>query len=359
MPNSIYGRPRFPLSWHELNWLEELPKNTYFAIGANLPSSEESPVHLPQGHPLYVITFHQERFDYDWVVKQAKNVNAPVIVLNDGSVYDFPLPSNVHFYTYHSWHHHTDMIMKMFPNRQERKDIRFKVSNICNRITQSKLIVFTALMEYLPRNEILVKLGDWIQDKNVHYWQNTGNEILDNLTSVFRNKYIGTTIEIDNFDNSRDNFQTTTSNPWQPTLINSALHFVSESYHYSLMDNEYGRVIMPGPAFSEKIFKCLVAGAPFIPVGQFECYKHLEDLGLIFDYGDLDLGWDKDPGNFARLENLVGLRRSLQNYSFDDIVNMTKSSTEYNTDYIWSGKFRERCETNNQNTADLILKLFK
>jgi len=360
MPTDVYGRPNFPFEWEELDWLQDLPKDTYFALSPSLPSILAKPIDLPLGHSLYVITFHQERLDSDWIEKQVERINhAPIIILSDGSIYNFPLPSNVYFYTFHSWHYHLDQIMKLFPDRQPRTNIKYKVSNICNRVTQSKMLIFTALMQYVDRQDLLIKLSDWIEEKNVHNWQPTGNKLLDELTKIFKQCYQGTTIEIDQFNNTKDNIQTKTSNPWQPVLMESALHFVGESYHYSLMQKNEVKTIMPGPSLSEKTFKCLVAGTPFVPVAQFECYRHLGDLGLQFDYGDIDLSWDLESGNLTRLENIIKMIQSLKNYSTGDIVTMTKLSTDHNTDMIWSGEFSKRCEKNNQQVIQQILTKFK
>jgi hypothetical protein len=357
MPDPVFGPLNFPLAWPELDWLQDLPRKTYFALWLNIPSLSNVPIDLPQGHPLYVISFHQEMFDVDWVMYQAKNIDAPIIVLNDGSCYNIPLPSNVFFYNYHSWHYHLDTIMRWHPTRQCR-NIKYKVSNICNRVSQSKMLVFTALIKHLNRNELLIKLGDWVEEKNVHHWTPTGMMELDELMDIFKTKYLGTTIVIDDFCYDTGRFQSVNSNPWQPTYLEAALHFTSESYHYSLMHNHYGKVIMPGPQFSEKTWKCLIAGTPFIPVGQFESYKSLRDLGLRFDYGDIDISWDDDPGNLTRLDSLVKMIKSLKNYSIIDIESMTKESTSHNTDYIWSGDFNHRCQTHNQSIVENILDKF-
>jgi hypothetical protein len=358
MPDPVFGSLNFPLGWAEMNWLADLPNDTYFALWVNLPSIANHFRMLPPGHSLYVISFHQEHFDVDWVMQQVVRIDAPIIILNDGSCYNIPLPPNVHFYNYYSWHHHIDQIIRWHPNKQSR-NVKYKISNICNRITQSKMLVFTALIEYLDRDDLLIMLGDWLEEKNVHNWQLTGMPELDQLMQVFTTKYFGTTIKIDDFSNKKDNIQSINSNPWQPTYIESALHFASESYHYSLMHNKYGQIIMPGPQYSEKTYKCLIAGTPFIVVGQFESYRYLKELGLKFDYGAIDLSWDNDPGNLTRLTKLVKMIKSLRDYTIEDIESMTKESTDHNTDHIWSGNFYRRCQQHNQYVTNEILTKFK
>jgi hypothetical protein len=36
LPTDIYGRPDFPTEWRELDWLADLPRDTYFAINPGL-----------------------------------------------------------------------------------------------------------------------------------------------------------------------------------------------------------------------------------------------------------------------------------------------------------------------------------
>jgi hypothetical protein len=251
-----------------------------------------------------------------------------------------------------------DQIMTWFPERQPR-NVKYKISAVCNRITQAKLYVFTALMESQPQAEMLIKLGDWLEEKNVHFREPTGNKKLDNLSKIFFEKYFGQTILIDDFNESQ-NYQRLNGNPWQPLYLDCALHFTNESYHYSLMsDPELGTYIRPGPQYSEKTYKCLIAGTPFISINQFESYKYLAELGFKFDYGDIDLSWDNDPGNLTRMASVVDLINNLAYYTIADIVEMTKASTEHNTEHLWSGEFRRRCQQHNQNIAKEVLATFK
>ena len=359
MPPEFFGRPTFPLAWPELNWLSQLPKDTYFALWVCLPSGSPTPRDLPLGHSLYVVTFHQEHLDFAWLAAQAQRIDAPIIVLNDGSVYDFPFGDHVHFFNYYSWHHHMDTMMTWFPDRQPR-NLRYKVSAVCNRITQAKLLVFTALMKYHARDQLLVKLGDWLEEKNVHFRQPTGMPELDQLSEEFFERWHGQNLQIDDFVNARDNTQRVNSNPWQPIYTQSALHFTNESYHYSQMiTKEYGNIIYPGPSYSEKTFKCLVAGTPFIAVGQFESYRYLQELGFLFDYGDIDLSWDQDAGNLTRMRSLVQLIQTLAHYSIQDLDLMTRDSTLHNTHHLWSGEFGRRCRAHNQQVAQHVLDRFR
>jgi hypothetical protein len=351
--NPYYGLAQGPLEWEEIDWLRELGNDVYFALLLRLPGQNN--IQLPPGHRLYVVSFI-EPFDVEWLTGQLKQIDAPIIVLTDGEFYDYPFPKNVHAYTYHSWHKQIGTLMEWWPNRQSRQ-ITHKVSALCNRITQSKLVVFTALIEYLGEKDCIVKLSEWLEEKNVHYREPTGNKVIDELAVIFYNKYLGRTYKVDEFNNDTENYQGMNSNPWNTFYLNSALHFTNASYHYSLMINGTESYIRPGPHLDEKTFKCLVAGTPFIPVGQFRTYGTLRNLGLEFNYG-LDLSWDEDPRNITRLVGIVNLIKNLTNYTKEDLVEMTRNSTEHNTDMIWSGEFQRRAQEQNALVREQILKEF-
>jgi hypothetical protein len=353
MPPEYFGTTPNTDFWDEMHWIKDLPKDTFFSLWLKIPPEQD----LPPGHPLYLIAHLDEPIDVDWLARQVANISQPIIVLNDGSVYDFPLPQNVYFYQYHSWHYHMNKIMSWFPDRKSR-EIKFKASAVCHRITQSKMLVFTALMEHLDRDELLVKSSDWLEEKNVHYRQPTNVAELDQLSDIFFSKYIGTKITIDDFP-VRGNYQRINSDPWHPFYINSALHFTNESYHYSSMIDHHGSYTRPGPCLSEKTYKCLISGTPFISVAQFDVYRSFEALGFKFDYGPLDLLWDQIPGNLTRLLETINLIKQLPNYSTGDIVDFTKHSSEHNMHHVWSGEFSKLCRARNEQTADLILKKFK
>jgi hypothetical protein len=355
-PPTLLGTMPFPIPWSDYEWFKDLPLDTYFALWLRNPSESLSEIKLPPGHDLYLVTFHYEHLDCEWLMSQAQTITQPIIVLNDGSGYDFPWPSNVHFYSFYSWHIHLDKMMQWFPDRRSRQ-LKYKISAVCNRITQSKLMVTTALLENFPRRELLIKLGTWLQEKNVHNRQPCGNQQLDELSDIFFEKYYGQEILIDDFTDDTHNFQRVNSNPWQPLYLESAVHLTNQSYHYSHMVDSLGTYIRPGPCIDEKTFKCLLAQTPFISVSQFDVYNQLSQLGLKFDYGDIDLLWDQDPGNLSRLSAIVDVIKSLAQWSTSDIDAMTRESTKQNAELIWSGQFARSCQEHNQLQTEKILKV--
>ena len=150
---------------NELWWIKDIPVSTHCALFQRWPG--ENGLSLPAGYELYIVSFI-EAVDTEWLIDQASKVNAPIIVLSDCNLNDYPLPDNIHYYTYYWWHNYIELIKQWFPHNDCQKNIKYKASAFCNRITQSKLIIFTALMENFKSTDLLVKLDDWLEEKYVH-----------------------------------------------------------------------------------------------------------------------------------------------------------------------------------------------
>jgi hypothetical protein len=210
----------------------------------------------------------------------------------------------------------------------------------------------------VARESSLIALNSWFEEKNVHGWQATGNSKLDQLTQLFRDQYLGQEIKIDDFDNTAHNRQRITGNPWQPLYQDCAVHFTNESFHYSGMVEDGEKYTWPGPFVTEKTLKCLLGGTAFVPVGQFETYRTLENLGLQFDY-KFDTAWDLDPGNLSRAESIIKLIDNLNYCTIDQLLIKTEQSTKYNQNHIVSGKFFNHCEQKNNESIAQIFKLIR
>lgn len=332
----------------EMSWLQDLGSNVYCALWQGWPQHD-----LPTGYQGYIVSFHLEAVDIAWLERQCQRLQAPVAVLSDGKYYDWPKPDNLECFRYIYWHRQLESMMQWFPDSME-KTIKYKASAFSNRITQSKMVVFTALMTHLGGENCYLTLGDWVDERNIHYRQSTGNQTIDNLSETFYNQYLGKGIEVDEFDHWKNNIPTFTANPWTPAYQQSALNFTNESFHYSYQ----GSYVRPGPFITEKTLKCLLGGTGLVPVGQMGTYTTLEELGFKFDYG-FDTAWDQLPGDLDRLTAIVGLIKDLSKYTAKDLYAMTQSSSIYNQQYIQSGEFSVACKKVNLTTADRVFNYFK
>ena len=326
-------------------WIKKLPnKKIYFALFQRWPKKN-----LPAGYDYYILSFHLEAVDLAWIKRQ--QVSGPIVVLSDGHSYGLDI-LGVHFLPFIYWHYQLQKMQEWFGTK-EKSTPKYKFSAVCNRISQSKVWTTTKLLES-ARESSLIVLNSWLEEKNVHNWQDTGNDTLDNLTTIFRNKYVGQILKIDDFDNTTQNSQHITGNPWQPLYTDCAIHFTNESFHYSEMSKNDQPYIHPGPFITEKTLKCLLAGTAFIPVGQFQTYQTLRNLGIKFEYG-FDTSWDNDPGNISRCHSIINLIDYLNEFDIDQLVTMTKESNNYNQNYIITGQFYQNCQKQNDETVEKII----
>lgn len=332
------------LSDPDLMWLHEIDHTVFCALWQRWPTLD-----LPPGHDFYVVSFHLEMIDLDWLQRQCALTSAPILLLSDLNLYQYPLPSNIIYVQYLSWHQQIEKIKSWFPDRRPRQT-RYKASAFCNRITQSKMLIFTALAEILGPDQCMLKLDDWLEEKNVHFRTPTNDAVLDDLAETFWHKYWGKRFVIDDFSNVSHNMQRYTADPWHQALQSAAFNFTNESFHYSLMHER----VLPGPFLTEKTLKCLVGGTPLIPVGQFDTLGTLRGLGCQFDYG-VDLSWDSEPANIARLKGIVNTIQLMRDCAAEDLYQSARISTDHNQDLIWSGDFTRACQRRNDESVHTAL----
>ena len=332
----------------EFSWLKKLPTNTYCMLWVGFPETN-----LPPGYDLYVVSF-REMIGLHWLKQQGKLTRAPIILLHNENIYNIKI-ENVHFFNYFVWHYHINTILNWNPD-PVIKNIRYKASAICHRISQSKLLIFTKLAEELGFENCLLKLSTWLEEKNVHYRQSTGVFAIDEVSDIFWNKYFGKEYKFDDWDPAQ-NFQRNTAVTSNKAYTEAAINFTNESFHYSLMEENGQEYIWPGPFLTEKTLTCLASGTAFIAVGQYDTYGTLSRLGFKFDYG-FDILWDQDPGNLTRLSSILSLITSFKDYTAEDIYQMTAESCDYNLDIIKSGIFYQNCEQVNQTTRALVCEKF-
>jgi hypothetical protein len=228
------------------------------------------------------------------------------------------------------------------------KNIQHKTSALVNRVSQSKAIVFAALMSILDKTDCVVSLNHKLRiDHPVHAWQLSGNEICDRYTTMFKDCWLDKKISLPNDDGIDHSYNNS-------AYQTAALNFTMESYHYSFMSNGTRNYVQPGPFVTEKTWKCLLSRTAFIPIGQVHTYKWFQQLGLKFDYGSLDLEFDNDAGNLTRLEKIVYLIKSLRYWSAQDLYEMTLESTLHNYELVISEKFWNVCEESNSEFYKIL-----
>ena len=327
--------------WHYwYPWLENLKNTrTFVHLGTKWGDGKCWPMPPDPGYDQYILS--GDAGLPGWGEHVADLYDRPVFVIALPEVYQ-PSSHDLVHYIPNIYYHKQITILKSFIVPVD-KQIIYKASALTSRISQSKVIVFSALKKFLDQDSVL-GLHDRVevdQLANVHYWTPTNNAQLDDLTSYFRQHWLGRQLSIAN--DNRDPLSAQ-----NPVYTQSALNFTQESFHHSLMfqAEKNTNLIYSGPFLTEKTFKCLLSQTAFVAVGQFRTYEWLKSAGLKFDYG-LDLSFDTDPGNISRLQKVVDLVQSLDNHSAQDLFEMSRSSSLHNYDVLCNGEFELFCEAAN------------
>lgn len=333
-----------------INWKNAKP---YFYLHSMWPSIDNvnNKNDLPPGYDIYFVSCHMEQIDFGWLQQQKVG---PIVVLSDFKTYnEYNIP-NVYFFRWTYWHVALDLLKRWF-GELYLKDIKYKLSAFCNRCTQNKVVATMCAVDCIQESDRLVSVnGKWVEDKNMNYWMKTNNSVVDRYIDMFKLNYLNKEVRFDDFNNDTNNFQQYTGNPRHVAYQQCAINLNNESFEYSLMHLDGQQITVPGPHITEKTFKCLLGATAFLHVGQYDLYDTLRELGLKFDYNDISLNYDKDPGNITRAEKLTQVIKDISNMSADEIYNMTKQSSEYNHQQIVSGQFYRNCEQTNLQTVKFI-----
>jgi hypothetical protein len=307
---------------------------------------------LPPGYSGYVIK--TEGPNVEWIERQVQLVQAPMFVCclyKDYGRFDH-LPG-VYFVPAIEWHYQLDVMSQQF-GAQVNKNIRYKISALCHRGTQSKIIALSALAQHHDLENCLISLHDNIEEKNIHSWQSTGNLVIDQHTQYFLENLHKKSIIIDKFDKFSNLDVMQVYDFHHPAYVNSAINVNNESFHYSLTTINDQKKFYPGPFVTEKTLKCLLGETAFINNGQFNTYSTLTSLGFKFDYG-IDLTYDQAPGDLQRMSGMLTVIKNLKDHTTQELYEQTRDSCLHNKDHIMSGSFWHQAESVNLKAVDTIL----
>ena len=324
-------------------WIEDLRhKNIYLDLQLGWKRDGSYPDAPPPGYEYYIT--NGDSLMFGWPEHVIDQIDGKIIHLT-GALMPYSFNTDrIRYVPYNSAHKR----IKGIASQEIVKNIQHKASALVNRVSQSKAIIFAALKDTLNETDCVVSLNHKLRmDHTVHAWQLSGNTVCDHYTTMFKDCWLDKKINLpsdDGIDHSYRNsaYQT------------AALNFTMESYFYSFMDNGTRSYIEPGPFVTEKTWKCLLSRTAFIPVGQMHTYKWFRQLGLKFNYGELDLDFDNEEGNLTRLEQIVNLIKSLQYWSAQDLYEMTLESTLHNHELVTSQKFWDVCEESNTHVYKIL-----
>jgi hypothetical protein len=326
-------------------WVDNLKnKNIWLALAQSWKPDGTFPDIPPPGYEYYIISGDSLMFGFAEKIYEA--TGGKVIQLS-GPLVESDFTTDCIKYVPYTYDH--QRIARISTQWPIAKDIKYKASALTNRLTQSKAIIFSALSSLLDTTDFIGSLNyAHTKLKDVHNWEMSCNDICNTHTTNFICAWLDKKITLPNDDRIQGSYN-------NPAYQNSALNFTQESYHYSYMTGINGNsYIEPGPFLTEKTWKCIQSKTAFIPVGQYQSYVWLSQMGMKFDYGPLDLSFDQDPGNLTRLEKIVNLIQSLNQWTAQELFEMTRDSCEHNYEHVSSQAFWKNCEKHNQYAYELL-----
>ena len=350
IPLSVFGDIRTIditkeiLYWYP--WIDNIRnKNIYLALNLQWGANGEYPPAPPPGYDYY-ISFGDSLM-FGWPEHVIDSVDGKIIHLTGSLISDSFDTDRIQYVPHNTAHKR----IRGIATTNITKDILYKASALTNRVTQSKAIIFAALMSMLGEKDFVASLHhDLYSDKNTHNWSASGNSTCDYYLNLFKEQWSDKKLSLPHDDQVTWSYNNS-------AYQSAALNFTQESYHYSYMTKNGRGYVEPGPFVTEKTWKCLMSATAFIPVGQVHTYYWFKQLGLQFDYGELDLSFDNDPGNLTRLEKIVNLIKTLEQWSAQDLYEMTQASTQHNFEHVQSQKFWDICEASNAQTYKLLENL--
>ena len=324
-------------------WIADLRhKNIYLALNLGWKADGSYPDAPPPGYEYYIS--HGDSLMFGWPEHVIDQIDGNIIHLTGALVpYSFDT-DRIRYVPYNSAHKRIQGIA----HQEIVKNIQHKASALVSSVRHSKAIIFAALVDILDETDRVVSLKHkTILDHHVHRWQLSGNTVCDHYIMQFKDRWVDKKIILPNDNNVDHSYRNS-------AYQTAALNFTMESYFYSFMDNGKRTYVEPGPFVTEKTWKCLLSKTAFVPVGQMHTYKWFRQLGLKFNYGELDLDFDNEEGNLTRLEKIVELIESLRRWSAQDLYAMTLESTRHNYELVTSQKFWDTCEQSNAHVYKVL-----
>jgi hypothetical protein len=360
VPNALTGKGKNQLvstiqknsAWSDLadlNW----PDDVSFGLNLQWPSFfPRRGVIRPAS--LILLTFHTENVDLEFINNIcSRNPNSKILILYDGDIQKQPSWSEqVHWAKWITWGYQVDYIQKTWDIVHHLRTSKYLISSLSHRIDLFKCYVTSLLLQHPKRNQFLIS---WHQHRHIeteksapHLYSQQGNHYLDSLAAWVLDH---DTVRVDDWYSQEHNTPVKNANWDHPAYTDSVINVTNESFwHTTRPGCDY---VYPGPFFTEKTWKPIMAGCPFLSVGQAHSFRALSEVGFNFDYG-LDISYDDVDDDLQRAIKLLELIKHIADMDPQQLISMTQSSADHNKDHVFSGDFSKTCRRINLENIDHI-----
>lgn len=301
---------------------------------------------FPDNFDCYLISFHTEYIDCDWLQQQTKNVYPnQVFLVSDYNIVDTSIwPDNLHCIQVHTLHWQLETA-KLFAGANTKPDMPVhKISSLSMRITQYKKFVTAYILNNFDPQEYVLSWNNWLAKDNDLHGLPPAYSDLESLS-----------VSMPTFVNCNDDKDVVNLSPifnanWNhPAFTNSLFNCTNETWHYSTTMKNNNPFEYPGPYLTEKTMKPLLAGRPFVPVGQAGTIDHLTSLGFNTDFG-IDFSYDRDKGDLTRIRKVFDVLDFICSSDIQDLYQASLPAVVHNATHIQSGSLKSHVDDLNKSS---------
>jgi hypothetical protein len=306
---------------------------------------------LPKTYHRYFLSWHTEQIDVHWLISQAQRVYpSPVMVASDTNItLNDCWPDNIITVRHLTWGYQLHKLIRKFGINQCPILPRYKISSLSFRVSQYKKFVTAYLLKNFDHNDIMMTYHGWLGKDQDNHGHPPGFPWLDSLSEITPPIFI----------NFKDDYNLEKNSPvengnWNVDCYQHALYnLTNESFHYTLSKIQGKSFVYPRPYVTEKTWKPLLAGRPFISVSQAGVYQSLTELGFVFEYG-LDLSFDHELRDLVRIKQIFDALDVVRQSSIAELYESSYKSTCHNLKIINDGIFYDTCQKHNQKVKNII-----
>lgn len=334
--------------FHWLPRFTSQTQSTYCLLNLNWPT-DNLIQSIPRDYDRYIISFHLEYPDFDWIKKFCDHFSNRQIVC----VIAFDNPhmtcENLIYIKHDVW----PAVLKLFQDDGLITHIpdsvkSYKLSALNSRIDQFKAYATAHIIKNYSSGYVVSWLANLGKTSDL-FWLDvtTGNNKIDSIKDwIVDTDFINTKIMLDNFTNNPlHNLVDYHNDAYIGSVVNLTNESVCNSY-YNVNGKEY---INAGPFVTEKTMKPMLAGTAVVPVGQYQTYNYLSASGFDVDY-PWDTSYDNDPGNISRIASLLDTIDQILGYELSWLEQQTRSSRLHNQNHIISGEYYNVVNHSNMET---------
>jgi len=335
-------------SLKEIYDINDYSENVFYGVNLIWPTFD-----LDENFDRYFLSWHTEQIDVFWLIKQAKRVYPKkVLVVSDEYVDSSGIwPRNIEFLTWHTIGKQLDKAIDYFGINQNPSKPTFKFSSLSFRHSQYKKFVTSYMLSNISNDDMILSWHGYLGKSEDLHDHPVGFAWLDDLDfDILAQKY--QINFLDDYNNSKNS--PIQNSDWNmPAYTNALVNLTNESFHYSNTLINGIPVCYPFPYITEKTYKPLLAGRPFVAIGQCNTLKKLRTLGFRTDFG-WDDDYDLDCGDLTRIGKIFDTISSINSCTIDKLYDDSFPAVKHNIDHIISGNLTEVCQSLNNTQRQTI-----